>query len=40
MLWPWKRDWLKGAVKHIEIDETDGTFSITFSPDAANPFLD
>ncbi|MEX0642136.1 MAG: hypothetical protein WD468_05520 [Pirellulales bacterium] len=43
MLWPWKRDWLKGAVKRIEIheaDSTNSTVSITFSPDAANPFLD
>ena len=39
MLWPWKRDWLKGAVNRIEIDEADGTISITFSSDAAKPFL-
>lgn len=39
MLWPWKRDWLKGAVNRIEIEEADGTVSITFSPDASKPFL-
>ncbi len=39
MPWLWKRDWLKGAVKRIEIDEADESIRITFSPDAARPFL-
>lgn len=38
--WPWQRDWLKNAVTRIELHETKGTMSITFAPDAANPFLD
>lgn len=38
--WPWQRDWLKNAVTRIELHESRGTMSITFAPDAAQPFLD
>jgi hypothetical protein len=38
--WPWQRDWLKNAITRIELHESKGTVSITFAPDAAQPFLD
>ncbi|MEX2670824.1 MAG: recombinase family protein [Phycisphaeraceae bacterium] len=38
----WKRDWLREAIQRIEITETgeaEADISITFTPDAAKPFL-
>ena len=40
LLWPWQRDWLKEAITRIELNEDDSTVSLTFTPDAAKPFLD
>lgn len=39
MIWPWQRDWMKTAIRRIEIDETASEIKITFAPDAAKPFL-